>query len=74
MHRWYSILKRMDRGRILSGWRRLTSTLGKEVMVIVGRETHKGFAESIDDEGMLLLRLPSGEVKKISSGDLRILR
>ena len=74
MHRWYSTLKRMDRGRILSGWRRLTSTLGKEVMVVVGRETYKGFAESIDAEGMLILRLPSGEAKKISSGDLRILR
>jgi BirA family transcriptional regulator, biotin operon repressor / biotin---[acetyl-CoA-carboxylase] ligase len=72
MHRWYSALKRMDRETILSGWRSLNSTLGREVVVTAGRETCKGFAENIDEEGMLLLRLPSGEVKKISSGDLRI--
>ena len=74
MHKWYTALKRMERETILSEWRRLTSTLGREVMVVVGKETFKGFAESIDDEGMLLLRLTSGEVKRINSGDLRILR
>jgi BirA family biotin operon repressor/biotin-[acetyl-CoA-carboxylase] ligase len=74
MHKWYTTFKTMDRETILSEWRRLTSTLGREVMVVVGKETFKGFAESIDDEGMLLLRLTSGEVKRINSGDLRILR
>lgn len=74
MSRWYSVLKKMDRETILSGWRRLTSTLGREVMVVVGQETYKGFAEAIDNEGMLLLRLHSGEMKRISSGDLTILR
>ncbi len=72
--RWYLRLKKMDRETILSSWKQLTSTLGREVMVMAGRETWKGFAESVDDEGMLILRLPSGETKKISSGDLKILR
>jgi len=72
MHRWYSAFKRMDRETILSGWRSLTSTLGREVVVTAGQETCKGFAEAIDEEGRLLLRLPSGEVKKISSGDIGI--
>jgi BirA family transcriptional regulator, biotin operon repressor / biotin---[acetyl-CoA-carboxylase] ligase len=70
MHVWYSALKRMDRETILSGWRLLTSTLGREVVVTAGKETYQGFAEAIDEEGRLLLRLPTGEVKKISSGDL----
>ena len=74
MNRWYSFFKKTDREAILSAWRRLTSTLGREVVVTTGRQTHRGFAESIDDDGVLLLRLPSGEVKKISSGDLRILK
>jgi BirA family biotin operon repressor/biotin-[acetyl-CoA-carboxylase] ligase len=74
MSRWYSILKKMDRETILSEWRRLTSTLGREVMVVAGQETYRGFAEAIDSEGMLLLRLRSGEIKRISSGDLTILR
>lgn len=72
--KWYTILKRMDRETLLAEWQRLTSTIGKHVMVIAGQETFKGIAEAVDNEGMLILRLPSGEVKRISSGDLTILR
>jgi len=74
MSDWNMELKSMNRQRLLSEWRRLTSTLGKEVNVIAGKESFKGFAESIDDKGMLILRLPSGDLKRISSGDLTILR
>ena len=59
---------------LLSEWKRLTSTLGKKVVVIIGEETFNGVAEDIDDEGRLLLKLPSGEIKRISSGDLTVLR
>lgn len=71
---WYKILKEMKKGILLSEWQKLTSTLGKEVMVTVGKETFTGLAESIDDEGMLILRLPSGILRKISAGDLKVLR
>ncbi|MEW6213975.1 MAG: biotin--[acetyl-CoA-carboxylase] ligase [Nitrospirota bacterium] len=71
---WYRILKGMGRRILLSEWQKLTSTLGREVRVTVGKETFAGLAESIDDEGMLILRLPTGELERISSGDLTILR
>jgi BirA family biotin operon repressor/biotin-[acetyl-CoA-carboxylase] ligase len=71
--RWYRILKEMGRETILSEWQCLTSTLGREVKVTVGKETFPGFAESIDDEGRLILRLQSGVLKRISAGDLTIL-
>lgn len=74
MSRWYSVFRKTDREAILSEWLRLNSTLGRKVMVISGHDTYEGFAESIDDEGMLVLRLHSGELKKINSGDVRILR
>ncbi|MEW6003378.1 MAG: biotin--[acetyl-CoA-carboxylase] ligase [Nitrospirota bacterium] len=73
--RWRRFLNNEEgRKRLLSEWQHLTSTLGKKVMVIVGKERFTGLAESIDDMGMLILRLSSGELKKISSGDLTILR
>lgn len=72
--KWYRILKGRDRKTLLSEWCKLTSTLGREVKVTVGKETFTGLAESIDNEGMLILRLPSGVHKRISSGDLTILR
>jgi BirA family biotin operon repressor/biotin-[acetyl-CoA-carboxylase] ligase len=70
----YKILKGMGRKILLTEWQRLTSTLGREVKVSVGKETFAGLAESLDDKGMLILRLMSGELKRISSGDLTILR
>ena len=74
MNRWYLVLKVQGREVLLSEWKHLTSTLGKEVRVTAGQETFSGYAESIDNEGLLLLRLPSGELKSISSGDVTILR
>lgn len=72
--RWYTILQGVDNNMLLSEWKRLTSTLGKKVAVTIGEETLNGVAEDIDDEGRLLLKLPSGEIKRISSGDLTVLR
>lgn len=72
--KWYRILKGRGKKLLLSEWQRLTSTLGREVNVTVGKETFTGLAESLNDKGMLILRLPSGELKRISAGDLTILR
>jgi BirA family biotin operon repressor/biotin-[acetyl-CoA-carboxylase] ligase len=74
MSRWYSVFKKADREAILSAWRSLNSTIGRQVEVMTGQGTYEGLAEAVDDEGMLLLRLRSGEVKRINSGDLRMLR
>lgn len=71
---WYSILKEMKTKELLKEWELLTSTLGKEVRVVTVKETLTGIAESIDNKGMLVLKLPSGERRIISSGDLTILR
>ena len=72
--RWYKTLKVMDRDALLSEWKRLSSTLGREVNVVTGRGTITGLALDIDGEGMLMIKLASGEVKRISSGDLTIVR
>lgn len=71
---WYRILERGERTALLQEWRRRSSTIGKNVMVTVGTRVISGFAESIDDEGMLLLKLPDGSLKRISAGDVTELR
>lgn len=70
----YKLLKRTGRGRLLDEWRRFASTLGQNVRIAMGKEVVSGRAEDIDDEGMLLLRLRSGALKKISSGEITVLR
>jgi BirA family transcriptional regulator, biotin operon repressor / biotin---[acetyl-CoA-carboxylase] ligase len=71
---WYMVLKGRDRDRLLDKWKELSSTLGKQVRISTTHETLTGLAEAIDDGGMLIVRLLSGQVKKISSGDLTELR
>lgn len=72
--KWYRILKETNRKEILEEWKLLNSTLGREVVITTGRGTFRGLAESINDEGMLVLRFPSGERSVISNGDVTILR
>lgn len=74
MDYWLKGLSKDGKEHLLAEWRRLTLTLKKSVKAVVGKDTFTGIAEDIDDKGMLLLRLPSGVVKKISAGDVTILR
>jgi BirA family transcriptional regulator, biotin operon repressor / biotin---[acetyl-CoA-carboxylase] ligase len=74
MDRWYKTLKVMDRDALLSEWKRLSSILSREVMVVTGQGTVTGLALDLDNEGMLMIKLASGEVKKISSGEVTIVR
>lgn len=71
---WYRILVEKGRESLVNEWRNLTSMLGKPVQVISGDKVVTGIADDINDEGMLILRLPSGMLKKINAGDLTILR
>jgi BirA family biotin operon repressor/biotin-[acetyl-CoA-carboxylase] ligase len=71
---WYRILKEKKKRQLLSQWKELTSTLGKKVKIILGKERLTGLAKSIDGEGMLIVKLPSGALRVIRDGDLTILR
>jgi BirA family biotin operon repressor/biotin-[acetyl-CoA-carboxylase] ligase len=70
----YGILIKKGKHPLLSEWKDLSSTIGKEVKVVIGDETVTGLAEDIDDNGMLILKLRSGLRRKISSGDITHLR
>lgn len=71
---WLDIFLRGERQALLNECRKLSSTLGRKVSVTIGREILEGTAEDIDDEGLLVLRLPAGGLRKISAGDLTFLR
>lgn len=71
---WYSMLLNSGKKPIIDEWLKLSSTIGRAVKVTVGNNVFTGIAESIDDEGMLILKLPGNTLKKISAGDVTILR
>lgn len=60
-------------GPLLARMRGLSSTLGREVTVAAGRDTLRGVAEDLDDEGCLVLKVPEG-IRRICSGDITHLR
>lgn len=74
LERWFKVLIKGSRIQLINEWRKLSSTLGRKVKVVSGKDSFTGIAEDIDDEGMLILRLPSGGLKKMSAGDVIMLR
>ncbi|MBA3071357.1 MAG: biotin--[acetyl-CoA-carboxylase] ligase [Nitrospirae bacterium] len=73
LERWFKVLIKGGRIQLINEWKKFSSTLGRKVKVVSGKDSFTGIAEDIDDEGMLILRLPSGGLKKISAGDVIIM-
>ncbi len=71
---WFNVFKSKGSRPLLEKWKQLSSTLGKNVKVAIGDSTVSGLARDIDEEGMLILELKSGSLRKISAGDVTILR
>lgn len=74
LDKWYCLLLTSGKKPIIQEWRHLSSTIGCAVKVTVGDKIFTGVAEDIDEEGMLLLKQPDNSIKKISAGDVTILR
>lgn len=74
MDRWYKAFQAGLWETIIAEWQRFSSTLGREVLVKTDHDAFSGLAEAIDEKGLLIVRLPSGEMRKIASGDLFILQ
>ncbi|MCI6957414.1 MAG: biotin--[acetyl-CoA-carboxylase] ligase [Candidatus Faecousia sp.] len=60
------------REETLSRYRRDCITLGQEVSLIRGEEIRHGYALDIDSSGALLVRLPSGQVEAVNSGEVSV--
>jgi BirA family biotin operon repressor/biotin-[acetyl-CoA-carboxylase] ligase len=73
LDKWYKALLSNGSGPVLDEWRRLSPGLGKRVKVESFNRSIDGIAEEIDDYGRLLLRLESGEIEKITSGDVTVI-
>jgi BirA family biotin operon repressor/biotin-[acetyl-CoA-carboxylase] ligase len=61
-------------GPIREVWKRLSSTLGQEVLVKTERQELKGVAEDMDEQGGLLVRTAEGQLERVVAGDVEQLR
>ena len=53
-------------------WQERCSTLGREVSIRVGDRVIRGQAESLDDDGALLVRGAHGHLERIIGGDVTV--
>ncbi len=58
----------------LEQWKRYDLLENRHISLSTGVETLSGMGKGISQQGYLLLELPSGEVRKISSGDTTLLK
>lgn len=68
------VLSLWDEGRgvagVVSEWKRHVKGIGGPITVNLPDRSISGIFSGIDDDGILQLRLPSGEVMRIASGDV----
>jgi BirA family biotin operon repressor/biotin-[acetyl-CoA-carboxylase] ligase len=53
-------------------WRSKLETLGKVVQVKTGTDVEKGYAESVDEDGALMLRRSDGTLVRIVAGEVTL--
>jgi BirA family biotin operon repressor/biotin-[acetyl-CoA-carboxylase] ligase len=54
-------------------WEAGCTTLGREVVVVVGERRVRGRAEALDSAGALLLRTEHGRLERVTGGDVTVL-
>lgn len=69
----YEEFKKGNFKKIISEWRRLSSTTGKRVKVYKGNKALEADAVGIDTKGALIVELDDGSLERISSGECKIL-
>ncbi len=73
LEQWLDTWTEQGFGPVREAWKRLSSTLGHEVLVRVDQKELRGLAEDIDEGGALLLRV-GDRVERVLSGDVEQLR
>lgn len=70
----YFILQKKGFKPIIEEWKRLTAMLGARVRVILPNREFGGHVHNVDPDGCLIVRLDSGVLEKVSSGDIVMVR
>jgi BirA family biotin operon repressor/biotin-[acetyl-CoA-carboxylase] ligase len=70
MESWRSLWEVSGFASIAEAWTRRAHGLGFACVAQLSSETVRGIAEGLDPDGALRLRLPSGEIRRITAGDV----
>ncbi len=70
LERLYQALRRGE--PLHQEWQSRLITLGRTVQAKSGDSIQEGYAEAVDEDGALLLRLPDGSLSKIAAGEVTL--
>ena len=65
---------RADFDVVVAEWARLSTTLGRQLVVTMGTRRVEGHAQALDDDGALLSRRDNGQIERILGGDVTVER
>ncbi len=70
--KWYDITLKQGFTPVLARWKEMAVSLNCPVRIQMPNSSWEGWAEDIDKDGALLLRLPDGELKRVISGEVSL--
>jgi BirA family biotin operon repressor/biotin-[acetyl-CoA-carboxylase] ligase len=59
-------------GSVREEWALLLDTLGHQVRVAWGEQVVEGYAQGVDEDGSLVLRLPDGSLQTLAAGEVTL--
>jgi len=68
----YARIGRRQFSKVSEQWQQFCSTLGRNVSIRIGARVVRGLADSLDEDGALLLRTEHGHLERIMGGDVRM--
>jgi BirA family biotin operon repressor/biotin-[acetyl-CoA-carboxylase] ligase len=74
LDRYYVLLKREGFSPIIEAWKDLSAMLGSRVKVSLQDSEFEAMVHDLDPDGSLVVRLHSGVLKKITSGDIIVIK
>lgn len=74
LEEYYNLLKEEGFGPIIDIWKDHSTMIGSRVKVSLPGKTFEGLAHDINPDGALVVRMESGLLEKISSGDVTMVR
>jgi BirA family biotin operon repressor/biotin-[acetyl-CoA-carboxylase] ligase len=72
LERWLARLAAGDDTAIFAAWRSRLITLGQSVQVATAGETYPAVAEAVAPDGALLVRLASGELRRLTAAEVTL--
>ncbi|MCM8790346.1 MAG: biotin--[acetyl-CoA-carboxylase] ligase [Candidatus Omnitrophica bacterium] len=70
----YIMLREKGFGPIIEEWKTMSAMVGAQIKVVLPNRTFDGLVHDIDSDGSLVIRLNSGMLQKVSSGDVVMVR